>query len=93
MVVAGVQTRSKRPGLPMQAVVRAFWFLWLRRVQNAVEEGEGGSGSFRSYEIIDNSTIPVNKLLKYGEYLEDMKDMLSEFFKTIEPAKSIICGY
>nr|GMD78477.1 uncharacterized protein LOC109154777 isoform X3 [Ipomoea batatas] len=61
------------------------WLLW--------EEGEGGPGSFRSYEIIDNSTIPVNKQLKYGEYLEDMKDMLSEFFKTIDPAKSIICGY
>nr|GMC91089.1 uncharacterized protein LOC109153589 [Ipomoea batatas] len=28
------------------------------------------------YEIINNSIVPVNKQLKYGEYLEDMKNML-----------------
>nr|GLL27094.1 uncharacterized protein LOC109154777 isoform X2 [Ipomoea trifida] len=44
------------------------------------------------YEIINNSIVPVNKQLKYGEYLEDMKNMLSEFFKTIDLAKFIICA-
>nr|GMD96927.1 zinc finger BED domain-containing protein RICESLEEPER 2-like [Ipomoea batatas] len=41
-------------------------------------------------EIIDKSTVPTSKQLKYSDCLEDM-DMLSEFFKTSHPAKYAIC--
>nr|GMD04300.1 zinc finger BED domain-containing protein RICESLEEPER 2-like [Ipomoea batatas] len=50
---------------------------------------------FRRYrlEVIDNETaLTVNKQ-KYGESLEDMQIMLSEFYNKVHNGRSILCAW
>nr|GMD36179.1 E3 ubiquitin-protein ligase MBR2-like [Ipomoea batatas] len=44
------------------------------------------------YEIIDNMSAPTAKKLKYGESIEDLKNMMFEFYRTISPRRSILCA-
>nr|GMC84624.1 uncharacterized protein LOC109168900 [Ipomoea batatas] len=49
---------------------------------------------FRRYclEIIDNASAPTTNKEKYGESLEDMQDMLSEFYNKVHNGRSILCA-
>ncbi|XP_019195732.1 PREDICTED: uncharacterized protein LOC109189578 isoform X1 [Ipomoea nil] len=44
------------------------------------------------YEITDNDSDPTSKTLKYGDSLEDMKDMLYKFFNIIHHGRSALCA-
>nr|GMC82304.1 zinc finger BED domain-containing protein RICESLEEPER 2-like [Ipomoea batatas] len=43
-------------------------------------------------EIIDNASAPTTNKEKYGESLEDMQDMLSEFYNKVHNGRSILCA-
>nr|GMD95731.1 zinc finger BED domain-containing protein RICESLEEPER 2-like [Ipomoea batatas] len=78
MVVVRDHDQGKRWRPPAQVVARGHYFHLCFDFHNA------------RCEIIDKSTVPTSKQLKYSDCLEDM-DMLSEFFKTSHPAKYAIC--